>query len=264
MPDTRIEIVDTHVHAEPWFLTRDAKTPAPGTFDHLFDGCRHRTRLVVSSTGRNQVLVERGNVVDVKLLARLIGPFPDKFVGAVMVDPHDIDDALEAIDLGITKLGFRMIGELVQYIHNWRTDGPMILPVVQRAIELDVPMDFHSSSEDHAEGVARLAEKFPRAKFIIAHASGGRAWRRGLEQVKHLPNVWVEVMDGAQPRELEGVLAAVGPARMTYGTDFGIHAGPELRYEHGNHLLDKLAGLKVKEGDIERICSGNARQLLRL
>lgn len=238
--------------------------PAPDTFDNIFDGCRHRTRLVVATSGRNPVLVQQGNVAAVRKLAELIGPFPEKFIGSVMVNPHDGEGALEAIELGINELGFKAVGELVQYIHDWVTDGAEILPVVQKAIQLDVPMNFHSSSDEHAEGVARLAEKFPRGRFIIAHAGGGRSWRRGLEYVRKLPNVWVEVMDAAQPGALEGVLEAVGPGRMTYGTDFGVHAGAELRYRAGNHLLDRLEKLRLPDRDIERICSLNARKLLRL
>ncbi|MFB3891401.1 MAG: amidohydrolase family protein [Phycisphaerae bacterium] len=257
-----ILIIDTHTHAEPWF-TSLPEAPAAGTFDNLFANCRHRTRLVVSTTGHD-LLKKRSNVGEARKLAELLRPFGDKFIGSVMVNPHDTDDAVAAVEIGVKELGMKAVGELVQYIHDWRTDGPEILPVVMKAIELDVPMDFHSSADEHAEGVARLAEAYPRGKFIIAHAGGGRAWRRGLEYVRRRPNVWVEVMDNAQPGELEGVLAAVGPARMTYGTDFGVHASPELRYEAGNHLLDRLCRLGLEDADIEKICSGNAVRLMNL
>ena len=48
------------------------------------------------------------------------------------------------------------------------------------------------------------------------------------------------------------------------GTDFAIDERPELRYRAGNWLLDCLERLGVKNADVERICSGNARELLRL
>ena len=264
MMGQQIEIIDTHCHATDGFMAIDSAAPAPGTFDKLFDGCRHTARLVVATSGRNPVLVQQGNVAAVRKLAELIGGFGEKFIGSVMVNPHDRDGAMEAIELGINELGFKAVGELVQYIHNWVTDGPQILPIVQKAIQLDVPMNFHSSTDQHAEGVAHLAEKFPRGRFIIAHAGGGRSWRRGLEYVRKLPNVWVEVMDNAQPGELEGVLAAVGAARMTYGTDFSVHTSPKLRYWPGNNLLDRLEKLQLPDGDVERICCLNARQLLRV
>ncbi|MHC4715475.1 MAG: amidohydrolase family protein [Planctomycetota bacterium] len=264
MAEDRIEIIDTHCHVEPWFMTPEATAPPPGCFDELFSQCRHRTRLVVSSTGRNPVLEGQGNVAAVRKLAELIGPFPDKLIGSIMVDPHDRDGALEAIEIGVRQLHMRCVGELVQYIHGWRTDGREILPVVARAIELDVPMNFHISSEDHAEGLARLAEKFRRGRFIAAHEAGGRAWRRGLEAVRALSNVWVEVMRPVDRGKVAAVIEAVGARRVLYGTDFGVHAGADLRYTAGNDLLDCLDALGLGAGDVERICSGNARELLGL
>jgi len=262
MPLNDIEVIDTHCHVEPWFMDREDAQPDSNWFGKLFSECRHRTRLVVSSTGRNPVML-KGNVVSVRTLARLLGPFPDKFVPSMMINPHDTADALEAIELGAKELGMRAVGELVQYIHNWRTDGPEILPVVQKAVDLDLCMDFHVSEETHAEAVARLAEKFPRARIIAAHSAGGRSWRRGIQAVKRLPNIWVEIMRG-NAEQLEALIDAVGPSRITYGTDFGVHAGPELRYTAGNWLIDHLKHLKLKDADIERICSGNARELLRV
>lgn len=262
MPQADIEIIDTHCHVKPWFMDRPGKEPDPKWFGELFSECRHRTRLLASGTGHNPVVLE-GNVVAVRTLAKLLAPFPDKFIGSMMINPHDTDDALEAIEIGATELGMKCVGELVQYIHNWRTAGREILPVIQKAIDLDLPLMFHVSDETHAEGVARLAEKFPRARIIAAHSAGGRSWRRGIETVRRLPNIWVEIMRGNEP-QLELLLEAVGPSRITFGTDFSIDEKPELRYRSGNWLIDCLQRLRVTDADVERICSGNARELLRI
>lgn len=256
-----IEIIDTHCHLESWFLTEPDAEPDPAWFGELYSECRHRTRLVIASTGAHPVLAG-ANVASVRLLGRLIDVFPDKFVGSMMINPHG-EDALEAMELGAEELGMRMVGELVQYIHRYRTDGPEILPVVQKAIDLELTMMFHVSDETHAEGLARLAEKFPRGRFIAAHAAGGRSWRRGIQTVRRLPNVWVEIMRGNED-QLKLLLEAVGPARITYGTDFAIDERPALRYTAGNWLLDRLERLNVKHADIERITSGNAKHLLKL
>ncbi|HUW58509.1 MAG TPA: amidohydrolase family protein [Planctomycetota bacterium] len=261
MPDRDVEIIDTHCHTEAWFMDEPLKRPDPTWFRELYAECRHRTRLVISSTGGGPVM-RQGNVVCVRTLAGLLAPFPDKFIGSMMINPHG-DDALEAIELGAGELGMRCVGELVQYIHNWRTDGPLILPVVQKAIDLELTMMFHVSDETHAEAIARLAEKFPRGRFIAAHASGGRSWRRGIETVRRLPNVWVEIMRGNED-QLKLLLEAVGAARITYGTDFAIDARPELRYRAGSWLLDCLERLKLKDADVQRITSGNAKELLNL
>ena len=257
-----IEVIDTHCHAEPWLMERARHGPDPAWFKDLFAGCRHGTRLVVSGTGRN-LATGRGNVAHMKDLARLLSPWPDKFILSVMVDPNDLDGALEAVETGVKKYRYKMVGELVQYIHNWRTDGREILPVMQMAIDLDVPLMFHSSAEEHAEGLERIAEKFPRARIIVAHAAGGRAWRRGVQCVRRLPNVLVEVMEGNR-EQLVTLLEAVGPRRITYGTDFGVHQDPALRYTPGNWLIDTMKDIRLSDADMERIAGGNAREAMRL
>ena len=258
-----IEVIDTHCHVEPWFLSPEVDGPDLGWFADLFAETKYPTRLLSSSTGRNPVLQGEGNVVAVRKLAKLVAPFPDKILGSIMVDPHDREGALEAVEIGVRELGMRCVGELVQYIHNWRTDGPLILPVVQLAIELDVPLMFHVSDEGHAEGVARLAEKFPRANIIAAHSAGGRSWRRGIENVRELPNVWVEVMRG-NVEQIRLLLRTVGASRITFGTDFGVHQDPQLRYTAGNWLIECLEELGCKADDVERIAGGNAKKLLKL
>ena len=261
MPESDVEIIDTHCHLETWFMTEPDAEPERAWFGELYSECRHRTRLVIASTGAHPVLTG-ANVASVRLLGRLVDVFPDKFVGAMMINPHG-EDALEAMELGARELGMRMVGELVQYIHGYRTDGPEILPVIQKAIDLELTMMFHVSGETHAEGIARLAEKVPRGRFLAAHGAGGRSWRRGIETVRHLPNVWVEVMRGRE-EVLARLLETIGPSRITYGTDFAIDERPELRYTAGNWLLDCLERLKLKDADVERICSGNAKALLKL
>jgi predicted TIM-barrel fold metal-dependent hydrolase len=257
-----VEIIDTHVHLESWFMTAPDARPDPGWFEDLYSECRHRARLLVASTGRHPMMLVN-NVASVKTVAAVTQAFPDKFIGSMMINPHDTEDALAAIELGVRELGMRAVGELVQYIHDWRTDGPEILPVIQKAIELDLPMMFHVSDETHAEGIARLAQKFPRGRFIAAHSAGGRSWRRGIRCVCERPNVWVEIMRGNE-EQLKYLLETMGAERITYGTDFAIDDNPELRYRAGNWLLDTLEGLRLADADIERICSLNAKELLKL
>jgi len=262
VPDHDIEIIDTHVHAQPSLTDGDVE-PDPKWFRDLFANCRHRTRLLVSCDAGADVLMKRGNVAMVRAVARLVRAFPDKLVGTMMLNPCDIDDALEAMELGVKELGMRCVGELCQYIHNYRTDGPEVVAVVQKAIDLDVAVLFHSGADRHVEGVAHIAAKFPRARIMMAHCGGSRCWRRGIETVRRLPNVSLEVMRG-MTEQIGALMDTVGPRRITYGTDFFLHEAPELRYERGNWLLDCLKELKLKDADIERICSGNAKELLKL
>ena len=262
MTDDGIEIIDTHVHAQP-SLTDAPGAAASASFTHLFSECRHRTRLVVSCSESSTVLKSGDNVAMMRALGRVHRTLPGVFIGALMVEPHATDDALDAIDLGVREFDIRLVGEQCQYVHGYRTDGPEMLPVIRRAIDHDLAVSFHVSNETHAERVARLAEKFPRGRFIAAHYAGGRSWRRGLETVKPHPNVHVEIQ-APEDERIRGVIDAVGTRRITMGTDFFLHERDDCRYRRGNAILDCLERLGLKDADVERICSGNAKALLKL
>jgi len=162
----------------------------------------------------------------------------------------------------VREYGLRLVGEQCQYVHGYRTDGPEMLPIVQRAVDLDVAVSFHITSERHAERLGRLAERFPRARFLAAHYAGGRSWRRGLRTLKQHANVSVEIQ-AVEPERIAGTLDAVGARRITIGTDFFLHERDDCRYRRGDRIVDCLRALKVCEVDIARICSGNAREFLK-
>ena len=84
-----------------------------------------------------------------------------------------------------------------------------------------------------------------------------------MEIVKDHPNVWVEVMRGNR-EQIKTLLKLVGSSRITYGTDFGVHQDPALRYTAGNWLIQCLEELGCKGDDIERIAGRNAKELLKL
>jgi len=49
---------------------------------------------------------------------------------------------------------------------------------------------------------------------------------------------------------------------IVFGTDFNI--SPGLDYQFGNRLLDVLETMKMKDRDMEKICSLNAKKILKV
>jgi len=142
-----------------------------------------------------------------------------------------------------------------------------VLPIVQLAGELDAPINFHAGAAAHVEGVMHLAESFPRTRFVMAHF-GGRAWRMAWRLVKQagLDNLYIEINGRPTPElaaeRIAAAIDAAGIDHLVLGTDFCLRPG--ARYEDGDRLLDALEVLKLKDADVERICSLNARELFRL
>jgi predicted TIM-barrel fold metal-dependent hydrolase len=103
---------------------------------------------------------------------------------------------------------------------------PEVFPIVERAIDLDIPILQHTWRKTGGNGpdeteprqMADLARRYPRAKLIMAHCGG--AWEYGVKAVRACPNVVVDT-SGANPTQgfLEMALRDLGPGRIVFGTD---------------------------------------------
>lgn len=107
-------------------------------------------------------------------------------------------------------------------------DEPGVRDVVAEAHERSLPILVHAGRGIPALGarVLKLAEEFPRARFILAHAAVcdlAWIWRR----VDALPNVFFDTAWFSVP-DLLALFAHVAPGRILYATDipFGapVHA----------------------------------------
>jgi len=258
-----IEIVDQHTTVGETFMDGSDELTAELLADML-SGCRHTARFI-STDARNDA--GEWPVKSVKQLQEVIRPLEGAVEGWIAVNPYFLEAALEAIELGVRRFGMKSVGEMIQYMEDWVTDEYMVLPIVQLAGDLDVPINFHAGEALHVEGVMHLAESYPRTRFIMAHF-GGRAWRMAWRLVKDakLPNLYVEINGSPTPElaaeRIAAAIDAAGVDRLVLGTDFRL--APGARYEHGNRLLDALEYVKLKDTDIERICSLNAREVFKL
>jgi len=258
-----LEIIDQHTTIGETFMDGSDELTSEVLAEFL-SGCRHTTRFI-STDAR----VEAGEipVESVKRLQEVIRPLDGAVEGWIAVNPYFLEPGLEAIELGVRRFGMKSIGEMIQYMEGWVTDEYRVLPIVQLAGDLDVPINFHAGGALHVEGVVHLAESYPRTRFVMAHF-GGRAWRMAWRLVKDakLPNLYVEI-NGSPSAELaaERIAAAIDAAgvnRLVLGTDFRLQPG--ARYDHGNRLIDALQYMKLGDTGIERICSLNARELFKL
>ena len=258
-----IEIIDQHTTVGETFMD-GSDVLTPDVLAGMLSGCRHTARFI-STDARNDA--GEWPVESVKRLQEVIRPLDGAVEGWIAVNPYFLDAGLEAIKLGVREFGMKSVGEMIQYMENWVTDEYMVLPIVQLSGDLDVPINFHAGGAEHVEGVVHLAESYPRTRFVMAHF-GGRAWRMAWRLVKQagLPNLYVEIngSPSAEPaaERIAAAIDAAGVDHLVLGTDFRLKPG--ARYEHGDRLLDALEYMKLKDTDIERICSRNARELFRL
>lgn len=187
---------------------------------------------------------------------RAIRKWPDLYWGFVYVNPRHGPAAMRIIDEAAEQ---GMVG-----IKLWTAcyaSDPSVFPIAEKAIELGWPVLQHAwrkwtgnlPTESDPCHVARLAERYPDLKLVMAHIGGD--WEYAIKAVRHCPNVWVDTSGSlAHTGMLEMAIRELGPARVVWGTDM---PGADLLY-----TLAKVDRAPIRAADKRKILGENAKQLL--
>lgn len=144
--------------------------------------------------------------------------------------------------------------------------------------------------------VRRQCRKYPNASLVLAHAARGFNAGHTLDAIdglRGIDNVYFDTSAVCEPAAFEAIIRATGTTRLMYGSDFPISELRGKAISVGNgflwlyqdsvdwdgwpHASAELVGLEsllalqqacrtmcLKDRDIERIFSTNARSLLRI
>lgn len=191
-------------------------------------------------------------------VAELTGDYPDQFYGCCSVNPHYLAESLEEMDYTVREAGFICIGEVCPHILDFEMDSPEIRAIIAKAIELDVPLNLHSSEPAHFQAIAKLAGEYPAARIVMAHFGGFRFWRDGIEAIKDCDNVWADCSAWVlfTAGAFESTIRKIGASRVLFGTDFPL-CDLDMAVYKVQH-----SGLSDKDCDL--VSSGNAIELFGL
>jgi predicted TIM-barrel fold metal-dependent hydrolase len=180
--------------------------------------------------------------------------FPDRFIGGVYVSADHVETSLALMDRCIGNGPCRFIKWWVsQY-----ADDPRLNPIVERSIELGVPILAHTwtkatgnmTRESTCHHALAMAKRYPRMKIWIAHFSG--RWEEAARVVRDQPNVCID-LSGGEPEDgiLDGLLKHVGPDRIFFGSDapgrsFVVQMSKVLSADIGDAERKMILGDNVK------------------
>ncbi len=155
----------------------------------------------------------------------------DRVRSYVTVNPNDERHALDEIDrcLAGGAIGIKLAA-------SRRADDPLLDPIAEEAARRGVPVLQHVwqhrrrdwPGQEASDGVelARLAVRHPTVPFILAHIGGGGDWQHTLPALADVPNVYVDLSgSGVDRGMLDRTVAAVGPARIVWGSDLTMETG---------------------------------------
>jgi uncharacterized protein len=155
----------------------------------------------------------------------------DRVRSYVTVNPNDREHALGEIERCFARgaIGIKLAA-------SRRADDPLLDPIAREAARRGTPILQHVwqhrrrdwPGQEASDGVelARLAGRHPDVAFILAHIGGGGDWQHTLPAVADVPNVYVDLSgSGVDRGMLDRTVAAVGAARMLWGSDLTMETG---------------------------------------
>jgi hypothetical protein len=147
---------------------------------------------------------------------------PDRFIGFTYVSADHIETSLKLMEREIVDGPSRIVKLWIsQY-----ADDTRLAPIVERAMELDVPIMAHAwmkatgnlTKESTSRHVTNLAARYPHLKLWMSHC-GGR-WEEAARVISAVPNLCVDI-SGGDPED--GILTCLrkhlGPERIFFGSD---------------------------------------------
>jgi len=199
-------------------------------------------------------MVRRAN----EAAAELVSLAPDLFLLGVSPDPFHLDESLNLMDEWVKQRGAKIVGEIVPYIGKYEREGPEMDAIYEKAIELDVPINNHSSTAQDAAAISHLAARHPKARIIMAHVGGTWAFREGITVAKAHDNVWLDTSGWVMVAggSMEVALRELGASKFVFGIDYPLC--------DIDSWIARLERLPVSDADRERIAWRNAAELMKL
>lgn len=172
---------------------------------------------------------------------------PDIIKGYCYVNP-DNANSLDVLKNGVEQYGMSGMKLWVATL----CDHPSVFPLVEKCIDYGIPILIHAfhkaidqlKHESLGTNVARLAERYPEARLIMAHL-GGNCYN-GIKPIRDYRNVCVDISGSLFRRdELDYTVKQIGPERILFGTDMGgsflVNLGQveeaELTHDQKNMIL---------------------------
>jgi predicted TIM-barrel fold metal-dependent hydrolase len=184
---------------------------------------------------------------------------PDRIRCYVSVNPNDSEHARDEIARCVERgaVGIKLAA-------SRRADAELLDPIADEAARRGLPVLHHIwqhrtrewPGQEISDGadLGRLAERHPRASFILAHLGGGGDWAHSCAAVRVIPNIYIDLSgSGVDRGMLDLAYASVGAARLLWGCD--------ITMETGLAKLRALEAVGLNEDELAEVRWRNAARI---
>ena len=193
---TSCPIIDMHGHMGPYksiYLPR----ASPERMLHSMERCGVQ-RIVCAHHLAMAYDLERGNA----LMQDAIDAYPDRFLGYWLINPNYPDVVEKDLrNFGETRgfVGFKLWADY----HFVPVTSPKYAPALEYANDHGLLLMVHTwgkSPYNAPEMAAELAERYPRAQFIMAHAGHGD-FETAANLARDVPNLCLDITSVPSPHD---------------------------------------------------------------
>jgi uncharacterized protein len=190
-------------------------------------------------------------------VARYVDKYKGRFLGACIVNPLFIDEALREMEECRKKYGFIWVGELCNYTKpSYDYKIKQFDMLVEHATRLGMILALHTEGDE----MAYVAGRFPKATIVFAHFGddheGDHIFKR-IDTVATHPNCYLDTSGYGHDRVgvLEHAVKTIGPDRILFGSDFSIN--------DPSTVIARIENAFLTEDQKRKIFSENLEALLK-
>ena len=189
-------------------------------------------------------------------VARFVERYKGKFLGACVVNPLFIDEALKEIEDCHKQLGFVWVGELCNYTVPYEYTIKEFALLVEQVNKLNMVLDVHTELEE----MEYIIQKFTQATIVFPHFGDSHEFDHIFKRIDAIaahPNTYLDTSGYGHDRVgmLEYAVKTIGPDRVLFGSDFSINCPATV--------IARVKNAFITEEQKRKILSGNLLALLK-
>jgi predicted TIM-barrel fold metal-dependent hydrolase len=209
-------------------------------------------RGIINSVRSEEALSPAEFIAGNREVASYVEKYKGRFLGACVVNPLFIDEALKEMEFCKKELGFNWVGELCNYVVPYKYTIEEFSLLVEQVAKLNMVLHVHATTEE----MHYIIQKFPRATIVFSQFDDGGPFPR-IELVAAHPNTYIETSGDGHDRVgiLEYAVKTVGEDRILFGSDF--------TYNCPATVIGRIQNAFLTDGQKQKILSGNLEALLK-